>query len=71
MKKSDEEEKRYLIQDDTSFLDLTKEEREQMDKEYEKHPMVFGSEYDIKNFLKKRMKNVKKLSGVVLWKEVK
>lgn len=53
MKKSDEEEKRYLVQDDTSFLDLTKEEREQMDKEYEKHPMVFGPEYDIKNFLKK------------------
>lgn len=54
MKKSDEEETGYLVQDDTSFLDLTKEEREQMDKEYEKHPMVFGPKYDIKNFLKKR-----------------
>lgn len=36
MKKSDEEEKRYLIQDDTSFLDLTKEERLAIQEEAEK-----------------------------------
>lgn len=52
MKKSDEEEKCYLVQDDTSFLDLTKEERDEIAKEYEKNKKKF--DFPIEKYLIKK-----------------
>ena len=41
MENSNKNKKRYLEQDDTSFLELTQEERDEIAKEYEKNKKKF------------------------------
>lgn len=52
MKGLSEKEGEYLVQDDTSFLELTQEERDEIAKEYEKNKKKF--DFPIEKYLIKK-----------------